>query len=142
MPVPCSPWPKVIFPTLRVPAVIVWLAAVPPKMAESPAVQDATGADVVPLSQLPPESQFKPVVVALSLALLTVVALPSHHSGAAWEKHSDKAKLVAMNAAEREGLKSRDFMGLERKKLDKGKPSFHSNMSGHLEITSTLLRRK
>jgi hypothetical protein len=65
--------------------VIVWLVALPPKMAESPDVHDASGAEVVPLSQFPPESQFCAVVVALSLALLALLAEPSHHRLAADE---------------------------------------------------------
>ena len=47
-----------MLPIVSVPAVIVWLAAVPPKIAESPAFHDPRGAEVTPLSQLPPESQF------------------------------------------------------------------------------------
>ena len=83
VPRPCAPSPKVRLPTVIVPAVIVWLVALPPKMAESPDVHDASGAEVVPLSQFPPESQFCAVVVVLSLALLALPADPSHHLVAA-----------------------------------------------------------
>ena len=62
---------------------IVWLAAVPPKTAASPAVHEATGADELPLSQRPPLSQLCSVVVVVSLWELTVVAEPSQYSVAA-----------------------------------------------------------
>jgi len=80
---PWGPPPKVRFPIVSVPAVTVWLAGLPPKMAELPAVQEPNAPEVLPSSQLPPESQFIPVVLELSLALFVVLAFPSHHSIAA-----------------------------------------------------------
>jgi hypothetical protein len=61
-------------------SVIVWLAALPPKIAESPLVQELNAADVIPSSQRPSDNQLTFVVVVLSLEPSVASALPSQYS--------------------------------------------------------------